>query len=31
MGHNISGIAINKNFENNVEELSKLLGIELQI
>ena len=31
MGHNISGIAINKNFENNVEELSKLLGVELQI
>ena len=31
MGHNISGIAINKNFENNTEELSKLLGVELQI
>lgn len=31
MGHNISGIAINKNFENNVGELSKLLGVELQI
>jgi len=29
MGHNISGIAINKNFENNIEELSKLLGVEL--
>lgn len=31
MGHNISGIAFNKNFENNTEELSKLLGVELQI
>ena len=31
MGHNISGIAINKNFENNTEELSRLLGVELQI
>lgn len=31
MGHNISGIAINKNFENNTEELSKLLGVVLQI
>lgn len=30
MGHNISGIAFNKNFENNVEELSKLLGVYLQ-
>lgn len=31
MGHNISGIAINENFENNIEELSKLLGVELQL
>lgn len=31
MGHNFSGIAINKNFENNTEELSKLLGLELQL
>ena len=30
MGHNISGIAININFENNTEELSKLFGVELQ-
>lgn len=31
MGHNISGIAINKNFENNIEELSRFLGVELQL
>jgi hypothetical protein len=31
MGHNISGIAFNKKFENKTEELSKLLGVELQL
>jgi len=31
MGHNISGIAINKNFENNTDELSRLLGVELKL
>lgn len=31
MGHNISGIALNKNFENNIEDLANLLNLQLAL